>query len=263
MKEKASDRLGSYLRSADDWSADRERAWRMALRTAWIAAAVLGIVALVEGIAIIVMMPLKSVVPYTLLVDKQTGYVQALKPLDRETVTADKALTRSMLAQYVIAREGFDIDSLKEDYRRVTLWSTGEARDRYMAAMQASNPASPLASLPRRALVETEIRGMSSLGPDTVLVRFTTTRSDPGGQPQAPQYWQAVVSYRFSGAAMSAADRLVNPLGFQVLRYRRDAEMAPPPPSAPPTAMPASPAGQSAMAGAPSLASPQPSQAHP
>jgi len=227
MNENVPDDLKNYFRAAETWSADRERVWRMALRTAWVTAGVLGVIALAEAGAIMMMMPLKTVVPYTLMVDRQTGYVQAIKPLDRETVAPDKALVRSFIAQYVLARESFDIDSLKEDYRKVTLWSTGEARNRYVAGIQASNPASPLTALPRRAIIAAEIRGISSLGPDTVLVRFVTMRTDPGGQAQAPQPWQAVLTYRFAAGAMSAADRLANPLGFQVLRYRRDAEMAP------------------------------------
>lgn len=221
--------LADYIRSTESWAADRARSERMGLRAAWIVAGVLGTVALAEAIALIALMPLKTVVPYTLLVDRQTGYVQALKPLDQETITPDRALTRSYLAQYIIAREGFDISTLKEDYRKVALWSTGEARDRYIAGMQASNPASALATLPRNALVEVEVRGISSLSPNTALVRFVTTRTDPGGQTQTARPWQAVVSYRFSGAAMSAGDRLLNPLGFQVLRYRRDLEIAPEP----------------------------------
>ena len=228
MSERLPEALTSYFRSGETWSADRERAWRMALRTAWIAAALLGFVAVVEAIALIVMLPLKTVVPYTLMVDRQTGYVQALKPLDREMIAPDKALTRSFLAQYVIAREGFDVDSLKDDYRKVTLWSAEEARARYVADMQATNPASRLAQLPRRALVNVEIRAMSSLGPNTSLVRFATSRADSTGQSEPTHLWQAVVTYRFTAAAMSAADRLTNPLGFQVTRYRRDAELAPP-----------------------------------
>ena len=49
---------------------------------AWIVATVALVVALFEALALIVLTPLKTVVPYTLLVDKQTGYVQELKPLD-------------------------------------------------------------------------------------------------------------------------------------------------------------------------------------
>ena len=71
------------------------------------------------------------------------------------------------------------------------------------------------------------MRSISMLSGDSALVRFATTRTDPGTQSQAPQLWAAVLRYKFSGGAMRAEDRLVNPLGFQVVHYRRDAEMLP------------------------------------
>ena len=232
MNKETSGKLADYYREAESWAADRERSRFRSLRIAWSVAAIASVVALFEAIALIALTPLKTVVPYTLLVDRQTGYVQALKPLEQDKVAPDAALTRSLLAQYVIAREGFDIDGLRENYRRVALWSEGEVRNRYIAGMLATNPSSPLATLPRRALVQVEIRSISSLNNDTALVRFVTTRIDPGGQPQEPQAWASVINYHFSGAAMTEADRLSNPLGFQVIRYNRSAEI---PPAAPET----------------------------
>src|SRR5690606_10027674 len=148
-------------------------------------------------------------------------------PLEKQTVTADTALTRSLLVQYVIARESFDIDSLNEDYRKVGLLSAGDARERYIAAMRAGSPSSPLTNLPRRSTVNVQIRSVSSLSPGTAMVRFSTVRTDPGARPQAAQHWAAVLSFRYSSADMTAADRLTNPLGFQVTRYRKDAESVP------------------------------------
>ena len=245
MNNQADEELAEYFREGESWAADREAGRRSSMRLAWGIAATLGVVALAEAVALVALAPLKTVVPYTLLVDRQTGYVQELKPLEREMIAPDKALTGSFLAQYVIAREGFEIESLRDDYRKVALWSTGDARNRYVNEMQASNPVSPLATLPRRTSVEVEIRGISTLGANTSLVRFVTYRTDAGGQRQEAQPFSAVVTYQFSGAAMSAADRLVNPLGFQVTRYRRDAEIPPapapvasPPPTVPPSATP-------------------------
>lgn len=209
---------------ADSWSVSVTDRLERSRRTAWMVAAGFGVLALLLAIALVLLLPLKTVEPYTLLVDRQTGHVEALAPLERQSVAPDTALTRSFLVQYVIARESFDIDSLQEDYRKVALWSEGEARDRYIRQMQANNPASPLAYLPRRATVQVEIVSVSSLSPSASMVRFTTARIDPGAQPQAPQHWAAIISYQFSGAEMSEADRLLNPLGFQVSRYRRDAE---------------------------------------
>ncbi|HYD24730.1 MAG TPA: VirB8/TrbF family protein [Croceibacterium sp.] len=219
--------LEEYYREAETWSHDRQRAADRSVRIAWIVAGVAALVALIEAAALFLLIPLKRDVPYTLLVDRQTGYVQALRPFAEERISADSALTRSFLVQYVIARESFDSDSLQESYRKVGLWSAGDARERYVAAMSATNPQSPLATLPRRATVDVTIRSVTSLSPSSAMVRFSTVRTDPGGRPQMAQNWAAVISFRYSAAGMSEADRLTNPLGFQVTRYRRDAETLP------------------------------------
>lgn len=240
MNDKAEDNLADYYRVSGSWTNDRASADRRSQRIAWTVAATATAVAALEAIALVMLTPLKTVEPYTLLVDRHTGYVEALKPLERHAIPPDAALVRSFLVQYVIAREGFDIDSLKANYRKVALWSAGDARSAYIASMQATNPASQLATLPRRALIQVEIRSISPLDADTALVRFSTTRTDPGGQARAQEIWASVIKYRFSGAAMSVADRLTNPLGFQVMRYHRDAEILSPAPSQPSTMAPVS-----------------------
>jgi type IV secretion system protein VirB8 len=214
-----------YYEESRSWAGDRERQRGFLMRLAWAIAGVASLIAIAEAIAIATLTPLKSEVPYTILVDRQTGNVEALRPFDQGTIAPDQALTRSLLAQYVIAREGFAIESLKQDYRKVALWSAGSARAQYVAEMQASNPSSPLAALPRQAIVEVQIRSLSSLGPNSAMIRYVKTQIDPGGRRMTSQPWSAVVTYRFSGAAMSQADRLINPLGFQVIRFRRDAEI--------------------------------------
>ena len=227
MNEMRHEKLDGYYTEAESWAEDRHAAIERSRRTAWVVALVLGAIALLEAIALVLLVPLKSVEPYTLLVDRQTGNVQALRPLQREIIAPDAALVRSFLVQYVIARESFDIDSLQADYRKVALWSAGEARERYVRSMQAGNPLSPLAALPRRAVVQVEILSVSSLSANSSLVRFTTRRVDSGAPSQPPQHWASIVSWRFSGAEMTAAGRLINPLGFQVTRYRRDPETLP------------------------------------
>jgi len=218
---------GETIEIADSWGTSVTESLERSRRTAWIVASVATAIALLLAIALVVLIPLRTVVPYTLLVDRQTGYVEELAPLDEAVVSADTALTRSFLAQYVIARESYDAANLQRDYRKVALWSEGDARQRYLTAMNGSNPSSPVAQLANGSTLRTEIKSVSSLSADSALVRFVTQRSDRGGQAQAPEHWAAVINYRFSGAEMSADDRLLNPLGFQVTRYRRDQEALP------------------------------------
>ena len=240
--------LDEYYAAAESWSEDRVRAENRSRRIAWIVAGVTALVAVLEAFALVALIPLKREVPYTLMVDRQTGYVEALHPLDANRLTADAALTRSFLVQYVIARESFGADTIQSNYRKVALWSTGEARDHYLAQMRPGNPASPLASLTNGASVDVEVRSISSLNADTAFVRFTTIETSPGGQPQAAQNWVSTIRFQYTDAPMSDADRLINPLGFQVTRYRRDEETLPQasdePPAATSAAAPPIAAGQ-------------------
>jgi type IV secretion system protein VirB8 len=227
MNSMGDEKLEDYYREAESWSQDRLEATQRSTRLAWIAAGVAAVIALVEAIALVLLIPTQRDVPVALLVDRETGYVETLRPTENDGLTADAALTRSMLVQYVTARESFDIDNLQEDYRKVGLWSADEARTQYLALMNSSNAESPLQAMPRRATIAVRVRSVSSLSPSSAMVRFSTVRTDPGGRPQVAQHWAALLTYRFSDAAMTAEDRLTNPLGFQVTRYRRDAETLP------------------------------------
>jgi type IV secretion system protein VirB8 len=227
MSDLSNERLGAYYEAAESWSIDRQKTADKSRRLAWIAAGSAAAIAFFEAIALVLLVPLKRDVPYTLLVDRQTGFVQAIRPLQEEAISADSALTRSFLVQYVIARESFDAATLQENYRKTGLWSADEARERYLSLMRSSNPLSPLASLPRGATIDVDIRSVSSLAADRALVRFSTTRTDPGTGVQTAQHWAAVITYRYTNADMTAEDRLLNPLGFQVIRYRRDPETSP------------------------------------
>ena len=249
MNKTSRDSLDAYYGQAESWAHDQQDALRASRKVAWIVASAAVVIALCEAFALIALAPLKTVVPYTLLVDRHTGFVEALKPLDAATVAPDKALTQSFLVQYVIARESFDADALQSNYRKTTLWSADPARADYVTSVQVSNPGSPLARYPRSTVVDTRVKSVSALGNNTALVRFETQRHDAGGQAQAPRAWVAVISYRFSGEPMTREDRFVNPLGFQVTRYHRDAE-AIPDPEATPTGAPATGApGTSAPTG--------------
>ena len=233
MNKTSRDSLDAYYGQAESWAHDQQDALRASRKVAWIVASAAAAIAVCEAFALIALAPLKTVVPYTLLVDRHTGFVEALKPLDANTVAPDKALTQSFLVQYVIARESFDYDALQSNYRKTVLWSADPARADYVSSVQYSNPGSPLARFPRTTVVETRVKSVSPLGAGAALVRFETQRRDAGAQIQPPRAWVAVIRYRFSGEPMTREDRFVNPLGFQVLRYRRDAEALPEPEATP------------------------------
>jgi len=193
-------------------------------RRAWIVAIVAAVVALLEALALVFLIPLKTVEPFTLLVDRQTGNVETLAPLDAQVVAPDAALTRSFLVQYVIARESFTSETLQDDYRKVSLWSDQPEARRYQNWMAATNSQSPLSYLQRGSSIRTEVKSVSAIGDERSMIRFATSVVDARGRRQEPLHWVAIVGYTFSAAGMSESDRYINPLGFQVTSYRRDPE---------------------------------------
>jgi type IV secretion system protein VirB8 len=224
----AATREDYYVRAAS-WSADRQADHSKSRRVAWIVAGVATATAMLEAVALVALTPLKTVVPYTVMVDRHTGFVQALEGVDPARITADAALTQSLLAQYVIAREGFDSSTIEGDYRKVALWSADTARRDYLALIPQSNPQSPFNVYPRSSSLAATIKSVSPLGPGEALVRFNLVRRDMGQGDGAPAGYVSVIRYRFSGAPMAIEDRLHNPLGFQVTSYRRDQEALPKP----------------------------------
>ena len=218
----------AYYAEAASWDADVNGALSVSRRRAWWVASLATFVALLQALALALLMPLKTVVPYTITVDRQTGYAEAARGVDLGPMTENQALIQSALAQYVIARETIDATDLVSNYRKVGLWSTGQARRDYLAGMDRANPASILNSADASTQIMTTVKSIALLDATHALVRFATDRRDGEG-PVARQDWAAVVGFGFSGAPLAAEDRLINPLGFQVSHYRRDSEGAPPP----------------------------------
>lgn len=226
--EEAAEARKSYYAEARSWSSDKVEELLRSRRTAWIITGAVICIAVVEAIALIAMLPLKTVVPYTVLVDRNTGFAQVLEGEAVPSIKPQSALTQSLLAQYVVARETFDINSIQTQYRKVALWSGGEARRQYLAMMPAGNPDSPVNRYGRATTIETHIESVTPTAPDTALLRFYTERRSQGQPAGERAYWVSLIRYRFSGEPMAIEDRLVNPLGFQVVHYRRDQEAPPP-----------------------------------
>jgi type IV secretion system protein VirB8 len=209
----------------DNWIEHNIEQERRGRRVAWIVACVLIVICAAQAAAIALMLPLKEIVPYTVLVDRQTGYVETARGLKLGDLAEDGAVVESMVAQYILARETFDPADFAERYDRVALWSLGAARDDYVAQYQAGGPDSVLGDIRPGTIVKVTVKKIDILTKETARIRFETERRDTGANPVRAD-WQAIVSFRFTGAPMRMEDRLLNPLGFQVTGYRRDSETA-------------------------------------
>lgn len=213
-----------YYAAARSWADGQAKMSARETRLAWRVAAGASVIALLLALALALLVPLKTVQPYVLTVDRQTGAVEAATTLKSGTLSQNEAVIQAQLAGYVIARETFDATDLAEQYRRVQVMSSPPVRSAYVAEMAASNPSSPLNTLNRGDTVAIQIRSVSLIAEGAAMVRFTATRTAAGAGVGQPTNYVAAISFGFSGRPLRQADRFDNPLGFQVTRYRRDAE---------------------------------------
>jgi type IV secretion system protein VirB8 len=221
-RQAALDRQADYA-AAESWAYEVAAQAQASRRTAWAVAIVMIVICAAQAAAIALMLPLKEVVPYTLLVDRTSGYVETVRGLKLGSLPEDKAVTNAFLAQYVLARETVDTTDLKDRYRRVALWSDGAARTDYVNSYILDNPEGVLATLGPDTRVNVIVKDIVLTNRDSAAVRFDTVRRSADGIGLT-ETWRAVLTFRYSGAPMRTEDRLINPLGFQVLAYRRDAE---------------------------------------
>ena len=213
-----------YYAAAKSWSDGQASVTARETRIAWRIAAGASVIALLLALALAFLVPLKTVQPYVLTVDRQTGAVESATTVQSGRLSQNEAVIQAQLAGYVIARETFDATDLAEKYRRVQVMSSRPVAAAYVAQMAATNPESPLQSLNRGDTVSIKIRSVSLISEGAALVRYTATRSAQGGGASPPANFVAAISFGFNGRPLRQADRYDNPLGFQVTRYRRDAE---------------------------------------
>jgi type IV secretion system protein VirB8 len=218
--------LETYLANARRWEQDLLLSAQASKRLAWAVAAVsCGLTAL-SVVAVAALAPLKSVEPFVIRVDNATGIVEAVSALSNGEERYDEAVTKYFLGQYVRAREGYSHTEAPHAFRTVSLFSSGPEQQRFADLYRGSNPESPQVALGRVGLAEIRVKTIALLGPNLASVRFL--RETRRGDETKISHWIATVTFAYAPkAVISTADRLVNPLGFQVSEYRADPEVLP------------------------------------
>lgn len=168
-----------------------------------------------------------EVVP--LIVDKNTGYMEAVTTLDkdRSSVSEIPAVRASFVGNYVIRRETYDPRYLSDNFDMIALWSepNSEAFKDYEEWMNPSNPRGPVKTLGTTGEIRPEILSVNPLNATTMSVRFETRERRRGGD--VVNRWSATVRYRQINLPASNRVRLYNPLGFVVTEYARVPETMP------------------------------------
>ncbi|WP_420170767.1 virB8 family protein (plasmid) [Pseudomonas alloputida] len=182
------------------------------------------------GIAIVVLTPLQTVIPYVLKVHDgasgpgSSGAVEIMQPLDKSLPSYGETVDRYFITDYVTARESYDWNLMQHNYDKVKSYSDqGGINFREWDGFIKSEK-SPLAILKDKGRVDTNIISISLDEKNSVAtVRFTKTVMAADGKANInipPTSWIATLSYEYPNPKLKPSERLLNPLGMKVPTYQ-------------------------------------------
>ncbi len=161
----------AHFNEASAWDIDRillikrseRRAWQFMLLFAGIAAA--------SMVAIVLLMPLKTVEPFVIRVDNSTGIVDIVNTLRTSKNTYDEAISKYFLARYLRAKEGYSPATFALAYSEAGYLSSAPMRDALYAEFNPQNPNSPV-NVNGSSDVSIQIKTVSFLKDDLASIRY-------------------------------------------------------------------------------------------
>jgi type IV secretion system protein VirB8 len=202
----------------DDVLRSRKFAWMLAG-----VGVVIGVLGMSTGMTAVFFR--KDPEPLVMQVDGATGVTNVLRSVKDARDKYDEVVDRFWLGRYVLMREGYDWYTISDTVEAVKLMSSDPLAREYDGFVRQPN--APLAQLKDRGKVVPKIVAVTFVG-DTAQIRFTTeTQSLTGDNNDGLKTagWIATVAYKYESGYMTDQQRLVNPLGFKVLSYRKDPEV--------------------------------------
>lgn len=199
---------------------------RKTAKTAWrITAACLLITGLAVG-AVAGLTPLKTVVPFLVRVDNNTGATDIVTTLKKQQQSYGEVIDKANLSFYVKNREGFDWYAVQDMFDATTLMSDASLQSE-LVRLYKDSPDAPHKVLTDKFRINVKILSVSFIG-KTAQVRYEKNMipltADKNVVP--PQRYVATISYEYRDVSMPDEARLVNPLGFTVTSWRTDKETA-------------------------------------
>lgn len=218
------DRLAKYLDYTKTFEQTEKDSIASKSRIKNITIGILGTCCIFQCLGIAYLAPKKEKIPVIIRVDNLKGTTNVLTNTDVETLNVDKneAIDKNNLANYVINREGYDWNYGEAIYNKTVLMTSPDIVKEYQMQFSDDNHDALDKKYANHTRVVIENPSVSFYG-DSAMVRFT--RKIIRGNEITRTNEMATISYKYLTANMSDEDRLVNPLGFQVISYRSDKDI--------------------------------------
>ncbi|HXR20220.1 MAG TPA: VirB8/TrbF family protein [Steroidobacteraceae bacterium] len=222
--------LDSYFKEAARWDTDRVALTQRNARIAWRVAMGGWLCAVSAACAVATLMPLKKVEPFVIRVDNSTGMVDVV-PVYTAGAPMDEAVTRYFLSHYVTVCERFNYSTAESDYEECGAFHGAQRNQAWYALWQKTNPKSPLNVHRDGSLTRAQVQAVSffkrgSGVSDLAQVRYVKSELQANGSPERMTRWIATIQYGYSTPSNDPKLRGWNPLGFRIIDFVSEPEVA-------------------------------------
>lgn len=175
-------------------------------------------------VALVLLMPLKTEVPYVAMVNEVTGYTQLLTTLSEETISKQDALDAFWVGNYVRNREVYDWYTIQDSYDATLLMSSPDVGRDYANIFEGDDALDSVWG--KRFKAQVRLLSKPIIKNNIATVRFEKTLSSVEESRKGQSTtWIATLGFKYKADAQSDEQRLKNPLGFEVVSYRLDPEL--------------------------------------
>jgi len=189
------------------------------------------IISLLSAVSVVAILPLKETRPYVIMVDKTTGEAEKIVQVRPATLQQQDAVLQAELVRYVVDRETYDQADNRTRIPDVMLRSSDGAAETLAQLWRSDSPQYPLTVYGSDVRIRIVVKSISLTPsnrktPDLARIRLTKFREEKG-RDTVQRSFIATIGYQFKPQENAALETVwKNPLGFNVLSYRIDAETA-------------------------------------
>ena len=229
LKKVKTDLVDRYLQEIRGFESDRVDLAKTSAKNARYVAIAFFVIAITAVFAVASLAPLKTIDLKILRVNDTDGSVKMLNPMgDAESISYGEVLDKYWSRQFIIARNGYNWETVQDNYNLVTLMSNKVVLGTYKTYIKA--PTSPVQLFSDKKRIKIAIQDVTFLPSNDkerqlAQIRFTRNVVDSAGIRVVEideTSWNATITFDYKAEIKTADERELNPLAFRVTSYNED-----------------------------------------
>jgi type IV secretion system protein VirB8 len=158
------------------------------------------------------MMSSKSLEPYVIEIDEKTGIATTVQQPSSTNYTANEVMKRYFVNKFIQSSMSYSPKTYKQDVEITRLFSSPLIYNEFKKRIDPN-------LLGGNSSIETKVKSLLFKGPNELEIRVAREIRSPGTQDQVKNEIIFMTFFFAPDISLSMEERLINPLGFQVIKF--------------------------------------------